>query len=127
MRFSFRAKRGEFFLKYLFRAKRREICFAYPREARRNFFTYSREARRKSFLRALLFLIETLYFSYKNFVFLGLEQYFPFEPPRAAWNYFFSSRGSKPHDRLELILEAVRGSSSPEPPELILSSSRFAH
>ena len=121
-----RAKRGENFLKYLFRAKRRENFFAYPREARRKFFTYSREARRISFLRALLFFIKTLYFSYKNFVFLGLDQYFPFEPPRAAWNYFFSSRGSKPHGRQELILEAVRGSSPRGRTETILPESWVA-
>ena len=40
------------FLKYLFRAKRREIVFAYPREARRKIFTYSREARRKFLFRS---------------------------------------------------------------------------
>ena len=39
-------------MKYLFRAKRRETVFAYPREARRKFFTYSCEARR-NFLKYL--------------------------------------------------------------------------
>ena len=45
-------------MKYLFRAKRREFFFAYPREARRKNFTYSREARRTFFDLALAFLVQ---------------------------------------------------------------------
>ena len=45
-------------MKYLFRAKRREFFFAYPREARRKKFTDSREARRIFFDLALLFLVQ---------------------------------------------------------------------
>ena len=58
--------------------------------------------------------------------FFGLGQYFPFEPPRKAWNYFFSSRGSRAAGR---VLDFISLESRVEPDgrlEIISLESRVA-
>ena len=82
------------FLKYLFRAKRRETVFACPREARRKFFIYSREARRKFFEVPLSREAQRIFFclsarsAEKNFYLFArsAENFF------LTWPYYFLCR-----------------------------------
>ena len=58
--------------------------------------------------------------------FFGLGQDFPFKPPRKAWNYFFSSRGSRAAGR---VLDFISLESRVEPDgrlEIISLESRVA-